>query len=220
LGAVDELDQVVRLGLRVWLQYRELRVVPQLLWQLLQQACQSVAQLLQVLEPVGAAAGATGVLNFLLASHDLKHGARQRAARAPKVDLKGEGVATRIALEHPLKGRVRHQPTVPVELALDLDRWKTRWQSAARHHMLGTDAVSRVVEVQEVTGGHVRGADAEACLAGIDAIEVDQAFECGLERRRIVVARSLYAAGGLKPDARHSGRKKAGSSAEERGSGA
>src|SRR3984893_11394438 len=80
--------------------------------------------------------------------------------------------------------------------------------------------MSRVVEVQEVTGGHVHGADAEARLAGIDAIEVDQALECGLERRRIVVACRLGAAGWLKPGARHSGRKKASCPAEQSSPGA
>jgi glycine/D-amino acid oxidase-like deaminating enzyme len=77
--------------------------------------------------------------------------------------------------------------------ALDLDCWESRRQCAIRHDVLRSDGVSRVIEVQEVTGGHVHGADAEARLAGIDAIEVDQAFECGPERRRIVVACGLDA---------------------------
>jgi len=62
--------------------------------------------------------------------------------------------------------------------------------------MLGPDAISRVVEIGEVAGGHVDGADAEPQVAGIDAIEIHQALERPLERGGVIVARLVDAAGG------------------------
>ena len=49
-----------------------------------------------------------------------------------------------------------------------------------------SDLVGQAVEVGEVAGLDVGGADAEAGLFGVDAVEIDQPFEQRLERRDVV----------------------------------
>ena len=53
--------------------------------------------------------------------------------------------------------------------------------------LLGTDDDRIVVEKGEIAGAHIHRAYAETHGFGIDAIEVDQALECALERGSIVV---------------------------------
>src|SRR6266436_8117697 len=78
LGAVDELDEVVRLGGGVRLEERHLRAVSKLLGELLYQSRDGIPKLLGVPEAVRVAACATRVLNLLLPRHYLADGARQR----------------------------------------------------------------------------------------------------------------------------------------------
>jgi hypothetical protein len=73
-------------------------------------------------------------------------------------------------------------------LVLNLDGWKARRQSAACHHMLGTDCVRPGVEIDEITCRDIDGADAEANLAGIESIEVYQALQGAFENSGIVEA--------------------------------
>jgi len=63
-----------------------------------------------------------------------------------------------------------------------------------------------VVKIGEVAGADVDGRDTEADLTGVDTIEVDEPFERGLERARIVQAdrvlknQSAGGRGAKKPD--------------------
>src|ERR1700733_3888719 len=75
-GPIDELDEVVYRGAGMGLQERDFRGVAQLVRKFVQQAGDSIAQLLRVPEPVRAAARAARVLNLLLSRHHLGHGAR------------------------------------------------------------------------------------------------------------------------------------------------
>ena len=52
-----------------------------------------------------------------------------------------------------------------------------------------------VVEVDEIAGAHVDGADAEAHLAGIDPVEVDKPLERALQQLGFVEAGSASASG-------------------------
>ena len=70
--------------------------------------------------------------------------------------------------------------------------------------------VGGVVEIDEVAGADVDGADAEAHLAGVDAVEIDQALQRRLERRGVVEARRLRLPAGLKPRRQRRGLKKPG----------
>jgi hypothetical protein len=71
-------------------------------------------------------------------------------------------------------------PPIPEMIGADLDHRQCRRQRAARHHMLGFDHFLLVVEIQEVAGDDVDGADREMGFAGIDEIEIDQ-----LQQRRL-----------------------------------
>ena len=115
---------------------------------------------------------------------------RQMAAALKYIDLERQAAATRIVIQHVLQRRVGDETAVPVVFAVDLDRWKTGRQRAARHHMLRANGGFRAVEIGEAAGAHIHRSDAEAGALGIvDAVEVDELFERLLERRRAVEAR-------------------------------
>ena len=59
--------------------------------------------------------------------------------------------------------------------------------------MLRANLVGGVVEVDEVAAADVHGANAETSCSGIYQVEIDQAFESGLEWSNIVVAHSFGA---------------------------
>src|SRR5215470_8932463 len=54
--------------------------------------------------------------------------------------------------------------------------------------MRRTDVIRSVVEVDEITCTDIHRPHAEPHAVGIEAIEVNQAFKCALQRRDIVVA--------------------------------
>ena len=84
-------------------------------------------------------------------------------SRAPEINLENERVRWPL-LRHcdPKKGRIRHEPSIPVVLALDLDRRKGGRQRATRHYMLRLDDLGRRVEIDQVSAPHIDGAEAEA----------------------------------------------------------
>jgi hypothetical protein len=92
---------------------------------------------------IGAGAGATRVLDFLLAARHLRQGAWQLAARTPKIYLACQGVEMRTAVDQPLQWCVRDQTAVSIMLALDLHGGEPRWQCRAGHDVLRTDLAGR-----------------------------------------------------------------------------
>src|SRR5262249_1236995 len=122
-------------------------------------------------------------------AHFLEIG-RQLAAALKNIDLECQAAATRIIIQHVLQRRVGDETAVPVVFAVDLDRWKTGRQRAARHHMLRANGDFRAVEIGKAAGAHIHSSHAEADAFGtVDAVEVDELFKCLLERYRTVVAR-------------------------------
>jgi hypothetical protein len=65
---------------------------------------------------IGAGAGATRILDFLLAARHLRQGAWQLAARTPKIYLACQGVEMRTAVDQPLQWCVRDQTAVSIML--------------------------------------------------------------------------------------------------------
>ena len=135
--------------------------------------------------------------DVLLAQLRLHEVARKLAAGAPEIDLEGQRILTRSAVEHPLQRRIRHEAAVPILLAVDLGRWKPGRQRAAGHHMRRADLMRGVVEIDEVAGADVHSADAETHRAFIDQVEVHQALERGFEGRDVVETDGL---GGCQAD--------------------
>src|SRR5215471_11053737 len=99
---------------------------------------------------IGRGSRAAGEADLLLAQFNLHQVARQFAARAPQIDLEGEGVLPRAALEDPLQRRVGDEAAVPVEFTLDLRSRKAGRQGAAGHYVLRAYPVGGVVEIDEV----------------------------------------------------------------------
>ena len=54
--------------------------------------------------------------------------------------------------------------------------------------MLDPDPIGGGIEISKVTAAHVHGTDAKARMAGVDPIEIDQAFERGFQRGIVIVA--------------------------------
>ena len=114
-------------------------------------------------------------------------------------------------LEHLLERRVGHESSIPIGLAVDLDRRKSRRQRAARHHVVGADLLIIGVEILQVAGEHLDRADAEAHRSGIQKVEIDKLEQSVSERSRVVDAdrfsRSLRAQHGRgdarREEARH-----------------
>jgi hypothetical protein len=115
--------------------------------------------------------------------------ARTRALRAPEIDLKCERIlAARIAIDHPLQRRIGHEAAIPVMLAIDLNRRKSRWKCTARHDVLRSDLVGAGVEIDEVAGPDIDRARAEARHSRIEAIKIHQALKRVLEVAGVVEA--------------------------------
>jgi hypothetical protein len=86
-----------------------------------------------------------------------------------------------------LQRRVRDDAAVPIELAVDSAAGKPGGSEPLAMTCSRPDLGFIVVEVDEVAGLDVGGADAEAHFLGIDPVEIDQPFEQRIERRDVVV---------------------------------
>ena len=75
--------------------------------------------------------------------------------------------------------------------------------------MLGSDRVRFVVEIDEIAGAHFHGADAQAHLTRIDAVEIDQPLERAIQEFGFVKARGLRGAVRVQPRGRLPKREKA-----------
>jgi hypothetical protein len=67
-------------------------------------------------------------------------------------------------------------------LAVDLDRGKPGGSAPLAMTCSGPDACARRVEIDEVAAADIDRADAEAHLAGIDPVEIDQPLQRVLQR--------------------------------------
>ena len=186
---VDQFDDVVQRGVGRFRQHLRLRRRGQFGRHHGQQFVERGAQLFRAAERVGGVARAARILDLLHACRDGGEVGRHFSARAPQVDLEHERVQARARGQHPVERRVRHHAAVPVTLAVDLHRVEAGRQRAAGHHVLRADAVFRIVEVGEVARPDVDGADRQAHLARVDAIEVDEALQGRAQRRRVVETR-------------------------------
>src|SRR3546814_8149340 len=94
------------------------------------------------------------------------------ARRRPEIDLEGQGVAPRLAVEDPRERRIRDHAAVPVVLAVDLHGGKAGRQGAGGHEVFRSQPALGGVEVDEVAAAHVHCADADPHIAGVEAVEV------------------------------------------------
>jgi hypothetical protein len=108
-----------------------------------------------------------------------------------------------------LQRSVRDEASIPVEFALDLDGRKAGRKRSACHHVLGSDRMRFIVEIDEIASAHVHCADAQAHLARIDAVEIDQPLERALQEFGFVKARGFRGAVRVKPGSRLPKGKKA-----------
>jgi hypothetical protein len=165
----------------------------------LEQPGKGVSQPINLLELIRVRPRAAGKADLLVPRHDFKHVAGKLAARAPQVNLKGERVASWLLVDHASQRRVRDETAVPVMLAFDLDRRKTRRQRSAGPHVFGPDGVRCRVEIDEITRPDIDRAGAEADRAGIEAIEVDESFQRAFQIARVIEAGRLDRSARLKP---------------------
>ena len=126
-------------------------------------AVQQAAEQLLVFAQRAVLIHAAGVLDFFLPPGHAIHGGRQAAMRAPQVHHEHAQVGGFMGVvQHRLQGGVGHAAAVPVVLAVDFSRRKTRRQRAAGQCMGWADlAIERIKELQ-LAGIHPGGAQAQA----------------------------------------------------------
>src|SRR5262249_48472010 len=146
---------------------------------------------------------------------DLSYVARKLAARAPEIHLKGQRVLAGALLNDPLQRCVRDEASVPVEFSLNLNRGEAWRKRSARHHVLGSDRMLFVIEVEKSGGGQVRRAATEAHVGGIDPVEVHKPLERALQELGFVKARGLKSAVRVQPGSGLPKREKARGAREE-----
>jgi len=84
-------------------------------------------------------------------------------------------------------------------LAFDLNRREARRQRRARHDVLRTKPPLARVEVDRVALADVGRADAQARMAGVEEVEIDEPLERAPERSGIVEAECRVRAPGVQP---------------------
>ena len=94
------------------------------------------------------------------------------------MDREDERVAARVVVEDRLDRRVRQDPAVPVEVAVDANGRKGGRQRARGHHVADGKRHVAAVEIAHFAGAHFRRADGEArrCTCAIKR-EVDEFVE-------------------------------------------
>ena len=150
-------------------------IVVELMRQLAPQLADGAAHRLQLAEDVGVETGAAREADLLFALRHLEQIFRHAASGAEQIDLEDAHVLARAAmLEHVLERRVGDDPAVPIRLAVDLDRREARRERAARHDMVGADRLRLRVEILQIAGQHLHGADAQAHVARVEQVEIDK----------------------------------------------
>src|SRR3546814_2030333 len=96
---------------------RDLRVARRLFSHFGHETLQRLTHLRHLQRLVGDGARAAGVLDIFLPARHLQQVVRQAALRRPEIDLEGQGVAPRLAVEDPRERRIRDHAAVPVVLA-------------------------------------------------------------------------------------------------------
>src|SRR6185369_12067934 len=94
----------------------------------LREFADDMAQPMDLLLARHVAEATAGILDILLAAHDLPKSLRRLSVRLPQIDLEDQAVAPRLVVEHDLDRRIGVDATIPIMLAVDLDGRKCRWQ--------------------------------------------------------------------------------------------
>ena len=92
-----------------------------------------------------------------------------------------------------MERRVGNEAAIPINFAVNFGGRESGRKGAAGHDVRRADATGRIVEKSQISGLHIRCADAEAHGAGVDPVEIDKAFERGLQRGGIVKAKGVGA---------------------------
>ncbi len=120
-------------------------------------------------------------------------------AGAEQVDLKHQRIDLVVLVQQMLQRRVGNDTAVPEMIGADFHHRERGRQRAAGHHVFGPDHFLLVVEIQEVAGEHVNGADREVDLARIDQVEIHQLQQGLAQRLGVIIAGRGFRAGGTEP---------------------
>src|SRR5215510_8060613 len=187
-GAINQVDDVANLLVRLLLQSLGILTLPKFIGKLLHKVGDCDTKLLCLLVLMSRCPSSARIHDVLVAHVHLGQIMWQRPGPAPKVDLERERVFSRLAVERPLQWSVGNKSTVPVIFPIDFGGRKAGRQRTAGHDMLWPYAIGCVVEIGKVPSTDVHGAHTEAHATGIDPVEIHQALEGRLQRRSIVVA--------------------------------
>src|SRR5262245_25499897 len=97
---------------------------------------------------------------------------RHGVLAAEEIDLDHEELSLTTRVEDVLEGRVGDDTSVPVRDAADENRRKSRRQRAARHDVLGSDALPCTVEVDGLAAFDLDRTDRETHRARVEQFEI------------------------------------------------
>src|SRR5262245_745243 len=214
-GAINQVDDVANLLVRLLLQSLGILTLPKFIGKLLHKVGDCDTKLLCLLVLMSRCPSSARIHDVLVSHFHLGQIMWQRPAGAPKVDLERERVFPRLAVEHPLQRSVGNKSTVPIIFPIDFCGRKTRRQRAAGHDMLCSYVMGGGVEIGKVSSSNIDGADAEAHGPCIDPVEIHQTLEDSLQRRSVIVAGLVRGARGPQRRQRPTRNKKIRSAKQE-----
>src|SRR5215831_4229018 len=134
----------------------------------------NMPHVMQLTLPRDVACDSAGILNVLMAVEDLPNRAWLFTHRIPEMNRKDKRVLARIVVEDHFGWRIRKDAAVPIKLAVDAYRRKSRWQCAGRHDVLDVNLAVAAIEVAHPACTYVCGANGESWTALVDQGKIDE----------------------------------------------
>lgn len=131
LGVINQLHDIADFLVSLRREQAHFRTVQQFGGKVLHQAGEGYTELLGLLVLISCRPRATGELDFLQPHLGFAEIARQFTARTPEVDLEGQCVQPRSAVEHPLQWRVGNEAAVPI-IVRRRSRWPENLEAVSR----------------------------------------------------------------------------------------
>jgi hypothetical protein len=158
LVPIDQMDDIGQRAICVTLRAPISGIIALGFWHQLHQIVQQALLLARLTHVFRHHARAAGKLDVFRALRHAAHVARQRAIRAPKIDLEDQRIVMWPLRQHVIQRRVGDHAAIPVILAVNFYRRESWRQRAGCHEMLGTKLLAPIVEVGEIARPHVHRA--------------------------------------------------------------
>lgn len=116
-----------------------------------------MAQAMSVLLPGDVRRKSAGILHVFVTVDDVIDGLRFGAIGIPHMCRKYHRVAAWVVIENHFAGGVGKNAAIPVQIAIDANRWESRGQGARCHDMSNRQAGVATVEIAHLAAAQMRG---------------------------------------------------------------